>query len=289
MSGNQNQFDSAALASNLRVFRDTVKAALSANANVAAPAANIVKVSPGGQTFSTIGEAIASITDASLEKQYVIYAGPGTYNEQVTLKPYVYLQGAGVGVTIITSPPGAEQWSRGTIVASSNSSIGNLTAMCNGGSWGNWDTALFCSNTVGFYAENVTLSVDDNGAGGINMAAVAINDTAASGAPTQVYIAYSTVTSSAESNESMSWGLDVNNRAYVEVTDSKIVATGGSEAWGASSNGGASLNLFSSYIQGVQFALNIPDFNSTLIATNCQISGPVANGVQIVNDPPPSE
>jgi hypothetical protein len=289
MSGNQNQLDVPVLTNNLQAFSESVKAALAATAPAEALAANVVQVSPGGQTFSTINDAIASITDASQEKEYVVYAGPGTYNEQVTLKPWVYLQGAGPGQTIITAPPGSGQASRGTIIGSSNSSIGSLTATCTGGSWGNWDTALFCSNTVKFYAENVELIVNDDNSAGINMAAVAINDTAGSGAPTQVYIAYSTVTSTAQNGQSSSWGLDVNNKAYVEVTESKIVATGTQMGWGASSNGGAYLNIFSSYIQGVQYALNIPDYSSTLVATDCQISGPVAEGVKIVNNPPPTE
>ena len=32
------------------------------------------------------------------------------------------------------------------------------------------------------------------------------------------------------------------------------------------------------------FALSIPDGASTLIATNCQIDGPIGQGVQVVND-----
>ncbi|HKP13042.1 MAG TPA: pectinesterase family protein, partial [Blastocatellia bacterium] len=207
MSGNQNQLDAPVLSNNLRAFSEAVNSALKTTALAAALAANVVQVSPGGQTFSTISEAIASITDASQQKEYVVYAGPGTYKEQVTLKPWVYLQGAGPGVTIITAPPASGQGNRGTIVGSSNSSIGSLTATCSGGSWGEWDTALFCSNAVQFYAENVELIVNDDNSGGINMAAVAINDTAASGAPTQVYIAYSIITSTAQNGESSSWGL----------------------------------------------------------------------------------
>ena len=56
---------------------------------------NTVSVSPGGATFPTIAAALARSTDHSLRKQYVITDGPGPFNEQVTLKPYVYLHGAG--------------------------------------------------------------------------------------------------------------------------------------------------------------------------------------------------
>src|SRR5215213_4736099 len=85
--------------------------------------ANVVKVSPGTATFPTIGAALASIKDASLKKQYLITAGPGTYNEQVILKPYVYLHGAGTDQTIITTAPVSQDnfFNRGTIIGASNS------------------------------------------------------------------------------------------------------------------------------------------------------------------------
>jgi pectin methylesterase-like acyl-CoA thioesterase len=50
------------------------------NFNPDAPAINTVKVTPGGATFKTISAAIDSIKDASLKKQYLVAAGPGTYS-----------------------------------------------------------------------------------------------------------------------------------------------------------------------------------------------------------------
>src|SRR5215218_772128 len=96
--------------------------------------ANAVQVSPGGATFPTISAALASITDASLRKQYLITAGPGTYNEQVILKPYVYLHGSGTDQTVVTQAPVSSDnfLNRGTIVAASNSGVANLTANCLG-------------------------------------------------------------------------------------------------------------------------------------------------------------
>src|SRR5947208_9058311 len=90
-------------------------------AKVAALAGNSVQIDPGGATFPTIGAALASITDNSLQKQYLLSVGPGTYAETVTLKPYCYLQGAGQAQTLVTAPPTQEQYGRGTIITSSNS------------------------------------------------------------------------------------------------------------------------------------------------------------------------
>ncbi len=120
------------------------------------------------------------------------------------------------------------------------------------------------------------------------MAAVAIDDVAAP-APTSVNIWYCTITSTAQSSNSTSWALDVNNGAYVEVFESKIAATGGSQSFGGTSNGNANVNLFNCAVQGTTWALYIPDYNSTLVATNCQLDGPVDSHVKIVNDPPPGE
>src|ERR1051325_836518 len=105
-------------------------------------AGNSVQVDPGGAVFPTIGAALASITDASQKKQYLLTVGPGTYNEQVTLKPWCYLYGSGQGQTIVAWPPPSDAFSRGTIISASNSSVANMTVTCVGGSWGDWSTAV---------------------------------------------------------------------------------------------------------------------------------------------------
>ena len=88
---------------------------------------NTVQVDPGGAMFTTIGAALASITDASQEKEYLITVGPGFYNEQVILKPYVYIHGAGIPYTVITYPPVSSDnfMSRGTIVGVQNARVGH--------------------------------------------------------------------------------------------------------------------------------------------------------------------
>ena len=88
-----------------------------------AAAVNSVQIDPGGAAYPTIGAALASITDNSVQKQYLLTVGPGTYNETVTLKPYCYLHGSGQAETFVTAPPTPEQYGRGTIITSSNSTI----------------------------------------------------------------------------------------------------------------------------------------------------------------------
>lgn len=248
---------------------------------------NTVQVSPGGKTFTTIGAALDSITDASLKKQYLITAGPGTYNEQVILKPYVYLHGSGLDQTTVTAPPVSQDnfINRGTIVGASNSAVANLTASCLGGSWADYSTALLATASMNFLVEAVALVCDDQGNAGINMEAVAINWNAQPIGPSLVYISYSTITAT-ETGDSGGTGLMVNGQANVQCIETKIIATG-SSGNAVASNGGATVTLDNCYAQGAGFALNIPDYHSTLIANNCTVDGPVQNGVQINNYPPP--
>ncbi|MET0646272.1 MAG: hypothetical protein ABW208_06595 [Pyrinomonadaceae bacterium] len=251
---------------------------------------NTVKVSPSGATFPTISAALASITDASLRKQYLITAGPGTYNEQVILKPYVYLHGSGTDQTVVTYGPFASDnfLNRGTIVAASNSGVANLTANCLGGTWGAYSTALMAFNCTPFLAGEVVLLCDDQGNAGINIETIAVNSNAPAYGPTMVYFSHSTASANMTSGDSVGQALIADTQARVECMESKLVATGGSQSFGVNSNGGASVTLDDCYVQGATFALNIPDYTSTLIANNCTIDGPVQNGVQINNDPPPS-
>lgn len=244
---------------------------------------NSVQLDPGGQTFPTIGAALASITDASQKKQYLLTCSPGTFNEQVTLKPWCYLQGSGTDQTTISAPPVQDAFSRGTVLGASNSSISDLTVVCLGGTWGDWSTALNVGGSAPFYAEQVVLISDDQGNAGINSETVAVNWNTHQPGQAQFYLAYATVASQMESGQSTAVGMIVN-AATAELTESKVSASGGDESFGVQSNGGAVVNLYNCAAGGQTFALNIPDGASTLIATNCQISGPVGQGVQVVDN-----
>jgi hypothetical protein len=74
---------------------------LDASAFVLAPQ-NVVVVAKNGGNYTTITDALNHITDASDTNCYLIYVAPGEYSEQVTMKPYVDIQGAGELTTKIT-------------------------------------------------------------------------------------------------------------------------------------------------------------------------------------------
>lgn len=256
-------------------------------ASAAQLAANTVEVDPGGATFTSIGAALASITDNSQQKQYLLYVGPGTYNERVTLKPYVYLHGAGQGQTIINYPPAQEAFQRGTVIAASNSGIAGMTVNCLGGSWGVWSTALIVAGANPFMASDVGFVSDDQGNAGVNSETVAVNWNAeGSGQQAVVYFSYCAITSNMQSNQSVAVGIIVNGPANATLQECKVVGQGGMQSFGVQSNGGAVVTCDNCYAQGATMSLSIPDYNSTLIANNCQTNGPVGSGVQINNTPP---
>ena len=242
---------------------------------------NTVSVDPGGATFPTIGAALASITDASQKKQYLLSVGPGTYNEQVTLKPWCFIQGAGRDQTTVTAPPTSQFWLRGTIIGASNSNIGGMTIACVGGSWGTWNTALLLGGCLPFYVDDCALIADDQGNAGINGETVAVNWNSGTSGPSQVYISYSTITCQMENGQSVAQAAIFGGPANVELIETKVVAQGGSQSFGATSINAAVVNLRDCYAQGATFALYLPDGQSTLIATSCQIQGPVGPGVTV--------
>lgn len=252
---------------------------------------NTVQVDPGGATFSTITEALNSINDAGPQKQYLVTAGPGFYNEQVVLKPYVTLQGAGANLTSVNYPPqaGNNSFSRGAIVAASNSGVYDLTATCYGGTWGDYSTALMVGGCSPFSCSGVALVCDDQGNAGINIETVAVNWNTGTPGPSEVYFYYSTARALANNGESVAVCMIANGPATVLAMESKFYGYGGVQSYGVQSNGGANVTLDECYAQGATFALSIPDGASTLVANACQIDGPVGNGVKVNNYTPPSK
>jgi hypothetical protein len=63
--------------------------------------AQVVWVAKSGADFTTVVDALASITDASADKRYLIKIAPGTYEGYIDLKSFVDLEGSGEGVTIL--------------------------------------------------------------------------------------------------------------------------------------------------------------------------------------------
>lgn len=99
--------------------------------------AQIVWVAKSGGDFTTVSAALASITDASSTKRYVINIAPGTYDEPpLSMKSFVELQGSGSSATLIRCTcPGTDLPANGAngavinVGASVVTTISGLTAI----------------------------------------------------------------------------------------------------------------------------------------------------------------
>ncbi len=88
---------------------------------------DILWVAPTGGDYTSIQAAIdaaAASLPASPANSILVKIAPGIYNEQVTLKDYVDLEGSGFGATLITG-----SGSGGTMIAGANSEVRNLSVI----------------------------------------------------------------------------------------------------------------------------------------------------------------
>jgi Pectinesterase len=240
--------------------------------------ANSVVVEPGGHTFPTIGAALASITDASQKKQYVVSIGPGTYTEVVTCKPWVVLAGAGQGQTIITAGSQADPTKKGTIRASSHSAIQDSTVQAKGTA-GDWVVAVDCQSAVDFDIENCELIATDP-TNGAQVTGLALDDWGGTGS--QVNIAYTTITAN---GGWMPVAINVYYAAYAHGMESRFVAQNGKNpGWGGAAADTSTFLVENSYVEGAAYSLfmdNNPKTNIT--ANHSQLKGPV--GPRVVVNP----
>ena len=88
---------------------------------------NLITVAKSGGDASSVQTAIDIALDkASAENPYLIYVAPGVYEEQIVMKPYVSIQGAGTLATIIRWKSDSMQGDSATVMGASNASLSNL-------------------------------------------------------------------------------------------------------------------------------------------------------------------
>jgi hypothetical protein len=90
---------------------------------------NVVVVAKSGGDYTGVQAAIDSISDAAADNPYLVWVAPGVYNETVTMKPYVHLQGAGQEATVISSTASSSAWppTPATLLLASDTSLRDLT------------------------------------------------------------------------------------------------------------------------------------------------------------------
>lgn len=187
---------------------------------------NVVVVAKSGGDYTSITDAMNAISPSSSER-YLVLVMPGVYEEQVTVKQYVHLKGAGEGVTFVSSQANNANFndnSAVTLIAPADSQISDLTvrndSTTNDGvalkvTTGNSQTVL----------RNVR--IETNGVGGDQHVGLYLN----SGSAHLVHV--SIVVSGGASNN---WGI-FNSASSPTIQDTTIAATGNGTA-GLRMNGG---------------------------------------------------
>jgi len=246
---------------------------------------NQAQVEPGGAIFPTIQAAINSIKDASEQNQYVVYISPGTFNEALTLKPWVFLVGKGPDQTMVTHPgtfntDGLEA----TVIAASNSGIGSMSVsstyapgvlFCNG---------IRCDDAINFNIANVVCTVEDNASRRGALMPIYNNFGGSSTGPCNVVIASTVVVANCLNPESMANGVWAIQNGTYQIFSSKITASGNNNAIGICANPspGSNVTVDDSVVTGVEFCL-LGSSGSTLTANGCTLRGPVGPYVTVNN------
>jgi hypothetical protein len=107
---------------------------------------NVVTVAKAGGDFTSIQAALDSIGDASATNPYLVWVGPGTYSERVTMKPFVDIEGSGQEQTTIKWTGGSEAPALGTgaatLVGASNAGL-RLLGVRSDGTGQSWAIAIY--------------------------------------------------------------------------------------------------------------------------------------------------
>ncbi|MBN2002810.1 MAG: hypothetical protein JXA21_05590 [Anaerolineae bacterium] len=107
--------------------------------------ANVLVVAESGGDYTSVQAAVDSIDAASVVNPYLVWVAPGVYSESVVLKPYIHLQGAGQGATIITSTVSNDSSvTMATVVLTHHVSVRDLTVV-----------------NTGIFTDNVALLAND--------------------------------------------------------------------------------------------------------------------------------
>lgn len=130
--------------------------------------AQTVVVAKSGGDFTSVQAALDSIIDASDIKHYLVWVGPGTYNERVQMKPFVDIEGAGELATRITASGGSGFGAGSSVVSgASDAELRRLTVENTGG--GTEAMAIF-NASASPRLSNVTATAEgaDNNKGVVN-------------------------------------------------------------------------------------------------------------------------
>lgn len=184
---------------------------------------NVIVVAKSGGDYTSVQAAIDSVTGAAADDPYLVWVAPGVYSETVTMKPYVHLQGAGQGATIITSTVSTgSTWppTQATLFLASDVTLRDLTLGNSGAGESNVTLVATPGTTRTLVTAVSTLALGD----GLGNFAIAM-----SGSGTGVTLQQ--VTALAENASSHNMGLINFMGAAATLRSGSYTARGGENAW----------------------------------------------------------
>jgi hypothetical protein len=193
------------------------------------PYAGVVVVAKSGGDYTTIQAAIDAVEGAASYKQpYLVWVAPGLYEGEVTAAPYVHLQGAGRGATVLSCAASGETIPPkvATVILASNSSVRDLTVLHDGSGYANV-AVMAIDGTTDTLLEDVSAQSGGNGENNIGVLLT--------GSGTEVTL--ENVTALGEYGSAYNYGLHITDGATANVRGGSFTARGGISTRGILNNG----------------------------------------------------
>ncbi|MCP4202423.1 MAG: hypothetical protein GY769_10885 [bacterium] len=112
--------------------------------------ADVIIVAKSGGHFTSIQAALDSIPPPPVISRSLVLVAPGVYDEQVTMRPFVDIEGSGEGVTIIRWS-GSTSFDSGTVVGGHYAELRSLTVVNTGGD----------DNAIAIFLEEVSTTLSE--------------------------------------------------------------------------------------------------------------------------------
>jgi len=238
--------------------------------NVAAAYQNVKSVAKSGGDFTTITAALNSITDASTSNRYLVRVAPGVYNERVTMKPFVDIEGAGELTTTITFAGSAAF--TGTLLGANDAELRFLTVENTGGT--SYAIAIYDNSGAAPRLTHVTASAS----GGTYNYGVA-NSTSS---PRMTDV------SASASGGSVSYGVFNISTSSPRMTDVSASASGGTDNRGVYNNSSSpTMTNVTASASGGTYSYGVFNFSSsspTMTGVSASASGGTTSNYGVYND-----
>jgi len=196
--------------------------------------ANVIVVAKSGGDYTSLEDAVSSITDAAVDNLYLVWIAPGVYEEKpLQLKPYIHIQGAGQGAVTILSTANADinPPNVGALTLASHSSLRDLSVVNLGE--GSNNTAILANQVVtSTVIKDVNVKAEGNGDSNF---AIYLNGS-------DIHVTFEDVQASASTGIYGNYAMQISSGAQAVIHGGEYTARGNSYSAAFGLNSGAVLS-----------------------------------------------